>query len=317
MLSLFNHMIVCENCREKIEQVHTRNYLKFGWKKRFAMKILKKFKNYLPRGYKNRIRKLTIDTKYFGNKRLAWCFECGFGFTFPQFEEEDLNEYYDTAYWDNRNFLINNNSVLDQKNDEGVFLQLGVRKYKVFEKRTFKHLALIDKYITESPLSILDFGSGHCVASYHLSKRYTSSKVIAYDKSNQSREICEILDIDFSNDLKDIGTKFDFIYSSHSIEHVPNIRKQLSFFKNLLNRGGYLFFEFPNIVNFRVFSNFVHTPHTYMLNRKSIQKIGSMTGYKLVYSEEYGNKWEDLLAIKDESILERKTELIAILRSIS
>ena len=67
------------------------------------------------------------------------------------------------------------------------------------------------------------------------------------------------------NDISLVDEKIDFIYGSHSLEHVQDIRVQEEHIERLLKRKGFLFYEVPNCV---IESNGgingkLRPPHTY------------------------------------------------------
>lgn len=62
---------------------------------------------------------------------------------------------------------------------------------------------------------------------------------ISHDKKTPKIFFCK------TQDFK-LKKKIDLIYSSHTLEHVENIKKHLSKFKQLMKIGGILFLETPN-----------------------------------------------------------------------
>jgi len=48
------------------------------------------------------------------------------------------------------------------------------------------------------------------------------------------------------NDIEKVSEKVDFIYGSHSLEHVRDLDKLEIIFNKILNNNGYIFFEVPN-----------------------------------------------------------------------
>ena len=304
--------IYCEFCRAHISHHNQLKYLQPKIKQLMALIFLSKISNYLPNKIKNRINKVKLDQDFFGDRYQIWCSKCNMGFVYPEFSPDKLDDYYKKAYWFNRGLkILEKNKAFETQEIKAKFIELGIKKFDVFKKRAVKHLECLKKHLSFTPQSILDFGCGNAIASYYLTKQYPESKVLAFDKSEFSAHVCHSLNIPFTSQLELDSSSFDLVYSSHSIEHVPNIHQQFLQLKEIISPHGFIFFEFPNITNFHIFSKMRHTPHTYMFNQNGMKQLAGKYGFNVIYSEQYGAYWKDIYKVNSKSDM---TESILILQ---
>ena len=93
----------------------------------------------------------------------------------------------------------------------------------------------------------------------------------------------------FSNSFK-----FDFIHTSHWLEHVNDLGRALRTIRSLNTKNGYLFIEVPNTEHFYWDYPQTDTPHIHFFTQKSLTKILKGFNYKLVAIEEAGETFEDI-----------------------
>jgi 2-polyprenyl-3-methyl-5-hydroxy-6-metoxy-1,4-benzoquinol methylase len=135
--------------------------------------------------------------------------------------QKDLQVYYQSIYWGDKNLV------------EGVF------------HRDLDHYLLIKELAPSfftSPKTFLNFGSGHGGISHLMWN--LGNRVINVEPSNVSLAYSE--NWSKVNVVDEVIDKVDFVYGSHSLEHVPDIEKFMNKLKELLNPGGLMFFEVPN-----------------------------------------------------------------------
>ena len=122
------------------------------------------------------------------------------------------------------------------------------------EKKDTKSLEIMKRELTQFSFlirnfnfankDILNFGSGKSGFSYLC--KLLGSNVTEID-AKKKIETSFDKDIFFTNNIEDLkGKKYDLIYSSHSLEHITDIKKILKNFKMLSHENTSFFFEVPD-----------------------------------------------------------------------
>ena len=97
------------------------------------------------------------------------------------------------------------------------------------------------------------------------------------------------MDIQQYSSLEDVGDiQFDFLYSSHSLEHVKDLRETLERFRAVIKIGGHVCIEVPNIANRTVMEMSHHAPHTYNFSQESLYHAMSLHGFETVECHVHG-----------------------------
>ncbi len=171
----------------------------------------------------------------------------------------------------------------------------GFIKFQYFKKEVNK-LNLNFKHV-------LDAGCGGGDYAFYLAERYPDSQITALDfdefSINQARKLNVVLsfkNINFNvGDLKKLKeqNKYDFIYSIHVIEHIPNNYMALQKIYFSLKPGGFFYMEIPSkywhnyhFFNLKYFKKYVefekkeHIGEQYDLDQ--IANILQNIGFKLL-----------------------------------
>jgi SAM-dependent methyltransferase len=210
----------------------------------------------------------------FKGRSWAYCDNCNFSFVHPMPTEGELDKYYSSSYWEVRNGDELNKIINSVDNLE----------------RPLEQLNFINLSGIHVVGSMLDFGSGMCGASVIFNRENFCKNITILDKSVQASEIADLLKINKVSSMRKIDNQeFEFIYSSHSLEHVCNLTETLDEFNRVLKDNGYLFIEVPNIANRSVLNSEHHAPHTYCFSKKSLRLSGEKHGFKLINYEECGS----------------------------
>ena len=146
----------------------------------------------------------------------------GFWFISPLPSQNVLQDYYSKTYW---------NSMPMQ---EGIHI------------RDIDHYIFLNQFIPQirdkSPMTILNFGSGHGGISHLLF--LDGHKVINVDPkvllNNHQSNWFNLKSID------ELNERVDFIYSSQSLNCVRDVSETLDLMGKILMPGGHLFIEVPN-----------------------------------------------------------------------
>jgi SAM-dependent methyltransferase len=109
--------------------------------------------------------------------------------------------------------------------------------------------------------SILDAGSGNGDYAFWMAQRYPNTAIDACDLSEDSIEQCKkiqkLLGIKniryYQQDLKEFLNegKYDYIYSNHVLEHIPDNSIVIENLVKSLKPGGYIYIQLPNKVQMR------------------------------------------------------------------
>lgn len=90
-------------------------------------------------------------------------------------------------------------------------------------------------------------------------------------------------------------TSFDYIHTSHWLEHVTDIHLTLSRMHGMLNKDGYVFVEVPNTEHFYWDFPQTDTPHIHFFTKESIKKLFNKYNFECIKIGEYGITFRDLL----------------------
>lgn len=107
----------------------------------------------------------------------------------------------------------------------------------------------------------LDAGCGKGKFSFWLAQRWRQTRVDACDLDGDKIEVCEDirrqLDVDnvgfFVEDLTTLRAKeqYDFVFSNHVLEHIPDNALAIANLVGALKPGGYIYIQIPNAVQRR------------------------------------------------------------------
>jgi SAM-dependent methyltransferase len=178
----------------------------------------------------------------------------------PKPNTDELNLYYKFNYP-----LSRNNK-----------LQIGIRE--------IDHYKIISKIIKKC--SILNFGSGDSGSSILFDINDYQVTNVDFFKPDYLPLSIKHVDSIFSHELE--KESFDFILSSHSLEHVVDLKNIIDRFKFLLKKNGYIFIEVPNakykyeMINKGV----IGAPHIYYFEKEYFTTMG----YKIVMLDSYFSK---------------------------
>jgi len=208
----------------------------------------------------------------FKDRKWLWCKSCKFGVVFPMPSTKELDNYYHTLYWEN----TNNDSLKD------IVYSLGNTT------RPKRQLDFIKNSGLHNVDNMLDFGAGILGGSVVFRDAGFSSLNCALDKSEQTSQVSKMLKMRNIFNLDEcVNSEFDFIYSSHSLEHVASLKHVLNDFHRVLTKSGHIFIEVPNFSDDFVMKNHHHAPHTYVFSLFSLQLFMESNGFIKVSSELY------------------------------
>ena len=223
----------------------------------------------------------------FGSHLWHYCGACNFSYVYPQITPENLDGYYSGDYWSVRTTTDLKDALYSERNTDRPKYQL--------KFLNGNGLISVDK--------MLDFGAGMCGAAIVFKSEKFCNDITILDPSSQANAIAGILDIRQSFSFEDVkDSQFDFLYSSHSLEHVQNLRETLERFRAVIKIGGYLCIEVPNIANRAVMEVLHHAPHTYNFSQESLCHAMSLHGFETVDCHVYGVTVAERIKKDDEAL---------------
>jgi SAM-dependent methyltransferase len=246
------------------------------------MSLSGKFFRYLPNFFgklmwfsnlKNRFVHGKKMISIFGSHAWHYCEYCNFSYVYPQISPEKLDDYYSVDFWSIRGPSELKEFIFSENNTDRPKYQLN----------------FLNNHGLTKVESMLDFGAGLCGAPAIFKQQGFCDDITILDPSSQAKIIADILDVDQVSSIEDAGAKqFDFLYSSHSLEHVQDLRETLDEFSAIVKEGGHVFIEVPNIANRTVMEMSHHAPHTYNFSQKSLCNAMSLCGFEVVECDAYG-----------------------------
>lgn len=183
------------------------------------------------------------------------------------------------------------------------------------ELRFNAHLDLLEKIIKKNNItSVFDDGANRGTFARYAKKNKLTyygcepDKLCAesYDKKTPKVYLCK------TEDFK-LKKKVNLIYSSHTLEHVENLKKHLSKFKQLLKSDGILFLETPNtnqiFLDKNIFEEYFIDKHVNHFCLNSL--LGILVNKNFYLEEVYSNKYNltlilRLLNLPKNKILKKK-----------
>lgn len=157
--------------------------------------------------------------------------------------------------------------------------------------RLFSNLSFIFKHCDLTKIkTLLDVGSNRGDFIKYISKRFPHIKITAIEPDSNL--------IDYENKFEVIKTKFekvefsekyDFIYCSHTLEHVDSLRVFINKLKEVLKKDSILFIDVPNLIiiekDRNIVEEFFMDKHTFHFTEEVLEDIFLEMGFKVVVKE--------------------------------
>ncbi|UZR95498.1 class I SAM-dependent methyltransferase [Chondrinema litorale] len=180
---------------------------------------------------------IQIDQKFIFTKLLK-CKKCNFQFRFPLDSYDESIKFYQDDY-------EQEGLTTDLPTDDELSYLIK-SDFKNGAKDFSSHINLINRLdIHSERLRILDYGANWGYTSWQFIKAGfdVSSFEISKPRAKYGKEK---LGIDIKTDISEIKGKFDVLFSSHVIEHLPNINDFIDVSKKLLKDNGVFIAYCPN-----------------------------------------------------------------------
>ncbi|MCX8011120.1 MAG: class I SAM-dependent methyltransferase [Ignavibacteria bacterium] len=206
--------------------------------------------------------------------QLSKCKSCKVVFLNPQPSSNELQTYYDVNYFNDVAYP-NQDLNLDD------FIKIVAYNLARFEKRFGKIKSILE----------IGCGYGHFLASakklgYDCDGIEISTDACKYAKENFG---VEISNCDLENFT--INKKYDLIYLSHSLEHLPNPTRTCNQIHDLLSKSGKAWIIVPNISSIERYIEGNNWDawslpyHLFHFNKSSITYLLRNCGFNKIYTE--------------------------------
>jgi len=221
------------------------------------------------------------------------CISCGLAYLNPRprYNEEFINTAY-SVYLPDLSDLWVNNSLTKEGKKQYDWANKSIKKYENFVK----------------PGRFLEVGCARGLYSKVAKDRGWETKAVDISKTmiDLARKVFGIDAIhgDWLNVIPN-SPKFDLIYCSHVIEHIPNPNEWMLGFKEILNPNGILVIEVPNMNspdrkfkrNFKriglrkdKWAKWRTPDHLFEPDENSFKYLISVSGFSIVTNETYSRK---------------------------
>lgn len=162
---------------------------------------------------------------------LTECTSCGFVFTNPRPEDQNLGRYYQSS-----NYISHsegNKSLMDTA-------------YRLARSFTLRwKLNLVQRHSASPPDSLLDFGCG--TGTFLQYCKQQGIRAAGIEPAPNARTIAaRNTKADIVSDISDITSRYDAITLWHVLEHVADLNGTLEQLKSTLSENGTMFIAVPN-----------------------------------------------------------------------
>ncbi len=177
--------------------------------------------------------------------------------------KEELLQHYQEEYWSQRSTAVEKAIIND--ND-----------YRLDPRAIHQVGFVMEKIRCGTISNVLEIGAGAAYASLLLRHRCKDSALNLYacEPGQQWEDYYQRQGVKKIADYFPFETteRFDYVHTSHWLEHVLNLNEALSELNTIINPSGYLFVEVPNTEHFYWDLAIEDTPHIYFFTRRSLVK---------------------------------------------
>lgn len=258
---------------------HFRKYCRVRCLKHFGAHVLfPLLQSYSPNlsNYYPRLERLYLKSLFSPFSSIKRCDKCGYAYYDKNITSTQLREYYEIAYWQScgdikNKYLLHNDSVKDSR---------AAGQYH-FVSEVIKELGSI---------RMLEIGAGPAHMSRLMRSLIVDVGTDVIEPSNVWLSHYKRYHINVVSRYFPLKTsnKYNYIHSSHSLEHIYDLKEAMVCFGNLIKQRGFLFIEVPNCDSDYYRLDFGDTPHIHFFTKKALQMLFEKRGFKCVKIDEIG-----------------------------
>ena len=209
------------------------------------------------------------------------CSGCGYGVLNKRLSEHDLLSFYANQYWRARNVQSMVSNTSDFKRDP----------------RANHQVRFIHPYLKQRKMhKLLEIGAGRALVLQHLrdkcfpnSELYVCEPGREWDDYYLERQL-ERIDEFFPFKT---GRKFDYIHTSHWLEHVLELEETVNTLHKLLSPKGIVFVEVPNTEHYYWDLGETDNPHIHFFTKSSLRNIFDRFSFECIEMGEFGITFQD------------------------
>lgn len=211
------------------------------------------------------------DHKYFKDAKVFRCEDCDFSFVDPMPSDDTLSYFYEKVYRsDGRPPYLVSENYEDQK-----------KHY--LEDKNLSYLIYLTSLVDLKKIKKLyDFGGGDGDLGYALKKKFPQLQLFCTEHDSHCERILKDREYKNLKNFETISEKFDLIVCTHSLEHITNISSIFKKMNNLLNPGGYIFFEVPNCSEEYWSGRPYDSPHLHFYTKTSFEKLAKIHKFQFI-----------------------------------
>jgi hypothetical protein len=259
--------------RTMLTEVMHRSRIIFFDPLRFVKSVIRRLKlRAMPMSEKMGI---THESSGLWGGNVAVCTQCGHGFLERMPSEEQVKRFYTESYWSGAKISI----PLDDETD---FAR---------NPRATQQLHFAFPFVSKSDdPKMLEIGARPAFATQLFRSKLNKSQIFVCEAGSQwepyyqDREISRISSFfPFESDIK-----FDYIHTSHWLEHVIDVQQTIAQLRGMTRDGGHVFVEVPNTGHGYWSSAKPDHPHLHFFTADSVSRIFELGGFKTQAVGEFG-----------------------------
>lgn len=284
-------MSKCKVCGSELFYIKKYNQHTRPSFKEYIKAILPHFNGYIPKKIFPKINAI-VSNPFRGS--VVICKNCGYGILQDIPSHDRIKKYYENLYWEGR---IIANEFLDK---EGY-------KTDPRAKHQIEFVNMNSWEIKKNNLSILEIGAGSANSSLLLRDIWKEKTIelFACEPGKQWTEHYKYHSINRIADFFPFQSQktFDYIHTSHWLEHVSSLDDTVKNLYEKLNDNGYLFVEVPNCNSSYWELTLSDTPHIHFFTLKSLQTIFENNYFSCKNIEECGitnGEWAEKIKLTDD-----------------
>lgn len=245
--------------------------------KTLIKKLLPYFDFIIPKSITKLKRHSSRQTLFTGYINI--CSNCGHGEMENPPTTNDLQKYYQDEYWSQRSTTVE--TAVNNDTDY-------IKNPRAIHQTDF----VMKEIHCSSIINVLEIGAGTAYASLLLRDKCQNSEMHlhACEPGQQWEDYYQRQGIRKVANYFPFETdeRFDYVHTSHWLEHTLNLDETLSKLRDIINPSGYLFIEVPNTEHFYWDLPMGDTPHIHFFTAKSLVKALENHDFNCVNVGEYG-----------------------------
>jgi len=198
---------------------------------------------------------------------IKYCKKCNHGILINNIKNDELQSYYSQNFWDTVGVEMPNESIRAQ----------GQFKY-------------VNNYLQKYNLRVLEIGAGSAAMLILLKKNNENIILDVVEPGEQWSNHYQKYNINKVASFfpwKSV-LSYDYIHTSHWLEHVLDLDSVIISIKDIMNKNGYIYIEVPNANTEYWDVDIKDVPHINFFSIKSLQILMSKHGFMPVKIGEYG-----------------------------